>query len=260
MAYFCHKEGPCWNSKFPNEHSEFQNVGMRVTEEPFDGGCKAMRHEKLTYWVAILSLMAGPGLTGTDAMAQSALPGPSIQPSAPAETKLAAMPANPVSVVSIPNGPQDESYKLGSGDKLKLTVYGENDLGGECLVDGAGQVQLPLLGQIPAAGLSVHDFETAVGRKFVSERYLKDPKVSVEVENYRPFYIIGEVKSPGQYPYVNGMNALNAVALAGGYTYRADDKDVYIRKDGGAKEQEVPADQTTKISPGDIIRIDERIF
>ena len=102
MAYFCHKEGPCRNSKFSNEHSEFQNVGMRVTEQPFDGGCKAMRLEKLTYWVAILWLMAGLGLTGTDAMAQSALPGPSIQLSAPAETKLAAMPANPVSVVSIP--------------------------------------------------------------------------------------------------------------------------------------------------------------
>jgi protein involved in polysaccharide export with SLBB domain len=219
-----------------------------------------MRRNKLTHWGAILSLMASLGLSITDAVAQGVLPGPSIQPSIPVETKLAGMPANPLSVVSIPNGPQDESYKLGSGDKLKLTVYGENDLGSECLVDGAGQVQLPLLGQVPAAGLSVHDFETAVGRKFVSERYLKDPRVSVEVENYRPFYIIGEVKSPGQYPYVNGMNALNAVALAGGYTYRADDEDVYIRKDGSTKEQEAPADQTTKISPGDIIRIDERIF
>ena len=158
------------------------------------------------------------------------------------------------------SGPQDESYKLGSGDKLKLIVYGENDLGGEYLVDGAGQVQLPLLGQVRAAGLSVHDFEAAVGGKFVSEGYLKDPRVSVEVENYRPFYIIGEVKSPGQYPYVSGMNALNAVALAGGYTYRADDKDVYIRRNGSSKEQEVPADQTTKIDPGDIIRVDERIF
>jgi polysaccharide export outer membrane protein len=238
---------------------------MRVMKEPFDGRCKAMRHEKLTRWAAILSLLAGLVLTGTDAVAQGQLPGPSVAPSVSAETRLAAapanpVPANPVSVASVPNGPQDESYKLGSGDKLKLTVYGENDLGGEYLVDGAGQVQLPLLGQVPAAGMTVHDFETAVGSKFVSEGYLKDPRVSAEVENYRPFYIIGEVKSPGQYPYVNGMNALNAVALAGGYTYRADDKDVYIRRDGGAKEQEAPADQTTRIHPGDIIRIDERIF
>lgn len=233
---------------------------MRVMKEPFDGRCRAMRHEKLTHRAAILSLLAGLVLTGTDAVAQGQLPGPSVAPSVSAETRFAAAPANPVSVASVPGGPQDESYKLGSGDKLKLTVYGENDLGGEYLVDGAGQVQLPLLGQVPAAGMSVHDFETAVGSKFVSEGYLKDPRVSVEVENYRPFYIIGEVKSPGQYPYVNGMNALNAVAMAGGYTYRADDKDVYIRRDGGAKEQEAPADQTTRINPGDIIRIDERIF
>ena len=219
-----------------------------------------MRNGKLTYWVAILSLVAGVGFTATGAFAQGGLPGPSVQPSVPASAWVAATPRNPVSVAPASGGPQDESYKLGSGDKLKLVVYGENDLGGEYLVDGAGQVQLPLLGQIPAAGMSVHDFEAAVGSKFVSEGYLKDPRVSVEVENYRPFYIIGEVKSPGQYPYVNGMNALNAVALAGGYTYRADDKDVYIRRNGSSKEQEAPADQTTKINPGDIIRVDERIF
>jgi polysaccharide export outer membrane protein len=219
-----------------------------------------MRNRKLACWVAILSLVAGVGFTGTGALAQGGLPGPSVQPSVPASARVAATPPNPVSVAPVSGGPQDESYKLGSGDKLKLVVYGENDLGGEYLVDGAGQVQLPLLGQIPAAGMSVHDFEAAVGSKFVSEGYLKDPRVSVEVENYRPFYIIGEVKSPGQYPYVNGMNALNAVALAGGYTYRADDKDVYIRRNGSSKEQEAPADQTTKINPGDIIRVDERIF
>lgn len=219
-----------------------------------------MASKKLTHWVVVMSLLAGVGLTATGAVAQGGLPGPSIQPSVPASTRLAATPPGSPAVSAMPSGPQDESYKLGSGDKLKLIVYGENDLGGEYLVDGAGQVQLPLLGQVPAAGMSVHDFEAAVGTKFVSEGYLKDPRVSVEVENYRPFYIIGEVKSPGQYPYISGMNALNAVALAGGYTYRADDKDVYIRRNGSSKEQEVPADQTTKVNPGDIIRVDERIF
>ena len=219
-----------------------------------------MADRKLTHWVAVLSLVAGVGLTATGALAQAGLPGPSVQPSVPPSARLAATQPSSASVAAIAGGPQDESYKLGSGDKLKLVVYGENDLGGEYLVDGAGQVQLPLLGQVPAAGMTVHDFEAAVGGKFVSEGYLKDPRVSVEVENYRPFYIIGEVKSPGQYPYVNGMNALNAVALAGGYTYRADDKDVYIRRNGSSKEQEVPADQTTRINPGDIIRVDERIF
>jgi len=219
-----------------------------------------MRRAERTHRITILFLLAALVLDGADALAQGQLPGPTVAPSGSVEARLSAAPSNTAAVAAIPRGSQDASYKLGSGDKIKLTVYGENDLGGEYQVDGTGQVQLPLLGPVPAAGMTVHDFETAVGGKFVSEGYLKDPRVSVEVENYRPFYIIGEVKSPGQYPYVSGMNALNAVALAGGYTYRADDKDVYIRRDGTSKEQEAPADQSTKINPGDIIRVDERIF
>jgi len=157
-------------------------------------------------------------------------------------------------------GPQDENYKLGSGDKIKLVVYGEDDLGGEYLVDGSGQVQLPLLGQVPAAGMTIHQFVTSVTNLFVSEGYLNRPRISVEVENYRPFYIIGEVKTPGQYPYVSGMNALNAIALAGGYTYRADDTVVYVRRNGSTNEVKAPLDQNTKIGPGDILRVGERVF
>ena len=85
--------------------------------------------------------------------------------------------------------------------------------------------------------------------------YLKDPRVSVEVTNYRPFYIIGEVNKPGEYPYVNDMSVLNAVALAGGYTFRADNSSVYIRRNGELKETHYPADLTTKVVPGDIIRV-----
>jgi polysaccharide export outer membrane protein len=224
-----------------------------------------MRGRRFASGAAVLGLSVLIGLgvvTGVAAQGEiNGLPGPTVQPAKqPRRTRPAAISPNATPAAPISSGVQDESYKLGSGDKLKMTVYGENDLSGEYLVDGTGQVQLPLLGQVSAAGMSVHDFEAAVGSRFVSERYLKDPRVSVEVENYRPFYIIGEVKNPGQYPYVNGMNALNAVALAGGYTYRADDSDVYIRRNGSSKEVEAAANQTTKIDPGDIIRIDERIF
>ena len=117
------------------------------------------------------------------------------------------------------------AYELGSGDKVRITVFGETDLSGEYDVDGSGNVRLPLVGQVRAAGLSLHDFEAQIADT-LRHGYLRDPKVSVEVTAYRPFYIIGEVTKPGQYPYVNGMTALNAVALAGGYTYRADDSDV----------------------------------
>ena len=90
--------------------------------------------------------------------------------------------------------------------------------------------------------------------------YLINPRVSAEVTAYRPFFIIGEVNKPGQYPYVNAMNVVTAVALAGGYTYRADDSDVYVRRDGTTREVEKPADASTKIYPGDIIRVTERFF
>jgi protein involved in polysaccharide export with SLBB domain len=169
----------------------------------------------------------------------------------------------PVLAQGVPIGPlgagTDESYKLGTGDKIKITVFGQDDLGGEFLVDDTGYLRLPLIGQVKAAGLTVHQFEDAVIAK-LADGYLKDPRVSVEVTNYRPFYIIGEVNKPGEYPYVNGMNVLNAVALAGGYTYRADDTVVYVRRKGQQTEEKDPADQTTEIHPGDIVRIAERFF
>ena len=156
-------------------------------------------------------------------------------------------------------GNEQGTYKLGSGDKVRVIVFGEDDLGGEYVVDGSGYVRLPLIGQIKAGGLSVFDFEAEVAAK-LNNGYLKDAKISVEVVNYRPFYIIGEVNKPGEYPYVNDMNVLNAVALAGGYTFRADDTQVFIRRNGSTKEEQLPADQTTRVNPGDIIRVSERFF
>jgi polysaccharide export outer membrane protein len=206
-----------------------------------------------------LSSLAAPSAA---AQSMPTLPGPTYQPVPPSPSGQQAPVNTGTNIASLPAPTHivDEDYKLGSGDKIKIVVYTEDDLGGEFLVDGSGQVQLPLLGQMQAAGLSIRDFEASIVAKFVAEDYLKNPRISVEVENYRPFYIIGEVKTPGQYPYISGMNALNAVALAGGYTYRADDSEIYLRRNGSTQEVRLPADQSTKIGPGDIIRIDERIF
>lgn len=157
------------------------------------------------------------------------------------------------------NSNKDTDYHLGSGDKLRVIVYGEDDLGGEYEIDGTGLVRLPLIGQVQAGGLSVRQFEQEVKAK-LDQGYLKDARVSVEVTNYRPFYIIGEVNKPGEYPFVNGMNVITAVAMAGGYTYRADESDVYLRRNGSSGEESVPADPTTKINPGDIVRVPERFF
>lgn len=142
---------------------------------------------------------------------------------------------------------------------MRYNVFGQDDLNGEYVVDATGSVQLPLIGQVKAAGLTVGQFQNEVTAK-LANGFLVNPSVSIEVENYRPFYIMGEVKNPGQYPYVNGMSVLNAVALAGGYTFRANDSEVYIRRAGANKEIQYPADETTKIDPGDIVRVPERFF
>jgi polysaccharide export outer membrane protein len=169
-----------------------------------------------------------------------------------------AQSANPAALVPAASV-TDENYRLGTGDKLRITIYGEEDLSGHFLVDGSGQVQLPLIGQLKAAGLTIHEFTGELTTAY-QNGYLKDPKVSVEVENYRPFYIMGEVNKPGEYPYESGLNVLGAIALAGGYTYRADDTEVYVRRNGSSKEVTMPADASTKINPGDIVRVSERIF
>ncbi len=170
-----------------------------------------------------------------------------------------AVSAAPAPSPATPQTSFDDGYKLGSGDKLRVMVFGETDLGGEYVVDGAGFISLPLIGQLHAAGDTIHQFETEITGK-LKDGYLKDPRVSVEVINYRPFYIIGEIMKPGEYAYVNGMSVLNAVALAGGYTFRANERQVYIRRGGTGSEQPVTADQTTKIYPGDILRVAERFF
>ncbi|MCE9649105.1 MAG: polysaccharide export protein [Parvibaculum sp.] len=149
-------------------------------------------------------------------------------------------------------------YRLGSGDKLRVIVYGEQDLSGEFDVTGTGRVSLPLIGQVQAAGKTLDEFSQEVATE-LQKGYLTSPKVSVEVLNYRPFYIIGEVDKPGQYPYTNGMTVLNAVAVASGFTYRANQDRVFITRDG-AKETEYPASQSVHVLPGDIVRIPERFF
>lgn len=151
------------------------------------------------------------------------------------------------------------SYRLGAGDRVKVTVYGHQDLSGVFEIDGTGRMSLPLIQHVNAAGLTLAEFEAAVTGKLQPD-YLKNPRVSVEVLNYRPFYILGEVKSPGSYPYVNGMTVINAVAVAGGFTYRARTKKIIIVRRVGIEQRELSASQDTTVLPGDVIEIAERIF
>ncbi|WP_340647154.1 polysaccharide biosynthesis/export family protein [Phenylobacterium sp.] len=150
-------------------------------------------------------------------------------------------------------------YHLGSGDKVRVITFGEEALTGEFSIGGSGMVSLPLIGEVRAAGLSVSQFQSQVETK-LKEGYLKEPRVSVEVLNYRPFYILGEVEKPGTYPYTNGLTVLNAVATAQGFTYRANTKRVFIKRADGKGEEEFPLTTGTQVAPGDTIRVGERFF
>jgi polysaccharide export outer membrane protein len=163
-----------------------------------------------------------------------------------------AEPATPVPSIGA-------DYVLGAADKIRITVYGEPTLTGEYFVSSNGAVSLPLAGEVPAAGSTLGDFRGRVVSA-LQNGYLKDPKVSIEVLTFRPFYILGEVTKPGQYPYTTGLTVFNAVATAGGFTYRANTRRCLIKRALEAREKEVPLNAETTISPGDTIRIPERFF
>ena len=150
-------------------------------------------------------------------------------------------------------------YRLGSGDEVRVTVFGQADLSGEFAVDGTGNVSLPLVGNVAAGGKTLREFEQNIIRALKPD-YLKNPRVSVDVLNYRPFYIIGEVKKPGSYPYVSGMSVVNAVALAGGYTYRARENRLLIIRATDRDRTKQPANHDTAVLPGDVIEVPERFF
>ena len=152
----------------------------------------------------------------------------------------------------------ETTYTLGPGDRLKITVFGEEDLSGEFPVEGSGDMSFPLIGELKVKGLSLRALEKKLVEK-LGDGYLKSPKVSLEVLNYRPFYILGEVEEPGEYEYVSGMRLFNAVAMAGGYTHRARQNSAEITRTNPDMVIE-DADHATVILPGDIINIRERFF
>ena len=150
-------------------------------------------------------------------------------------------------------------YHLGPADKLRITVFGEEALTGEFTISGSGRLSLPLIGEVQAEGLSVTQLQERIAEA-LRQGFINDPRVNAEVMNYRPFYILGEVSKPGEYPYTIGLTVLNAVATAEGFTYRADTRRVYIKRADGAFEQAYPLTTATQVAPGDTIRIGERFF
>ena len=150
-------------------------------------------------------------------------------------------------------------YKLGIGDKLKITVFGEDNLSGEFDVGARGSVSLPLVGDIEAIGLSLPKFRDGMAAR-LSEGYLKDPRITVEVLNYRGFFVHGEVRSGGEFKYKAGLKIRDAIAMAGGFSYRANEGYFYLMREGFSKRAKVSLPTNMAVLPGDNIRIPERFF
>jgi polysaccharide export outer membrane protein len=160
---------------------------------------------------------------------------------------------------SVPSQPSPGDYVLGPNDRVRLKVYGEPDIGGEYEIDNTGQISVPLAGHIGAAGLTTKQLERAIAAA-LAKGIVRDPRVNVEVALYRPYYILGEVKKSGEYPYRLGLTVLDAVASAGGFTYRANEGKVFVRRAGSTAEETYSLDTPILVYPGDNIRVPERFF
>jgi len=155
-----------------------------------------------------------------------------------------------------PPGP----YRLGVGENVRVITFGEERLTGQFRVNDRGDIAIPLLGTIPASGLTTTELEQSIAKQLSAKKVLLNPSVSVEVLQYRPVFILGEVAKPGEYPYQPGMTVLTAVAIAGGFTYRAETgyASILRKGDGHAVEGRVP--RGMGVRPGDVIDIFERYF
>jgi len=165
----------------------------------------------------------------------------------------------PQAAASAQQAPGAGTYVLGPNDRVRVKVYGEGDITGEYEVDSTGQISVPLAGHVRAAGLTTKQLEKAI-TSALAKGIVRDPRVNVEVALYRPYYILGEVKKGGEYPYRLGLTVMDAVASAGGFTYRANEGKVFLRRSGSGAEEVYSMDAPVAVFPGDNIRVPERFF
>jgi len=190
---------------------------------------------------------------------RAAQPAVIAQPGIVAQPLAEPMAPQPIMPQAVAMGPEDTGYGLDSGDKLRVVVFGQDGLSASYSVDTSGNITMPLIGAVSARGRTPAQLQAAIAAK-LRQGYVREPHVAVEVEAYRPFFILGEVTLPGQYPYVANMTVETAVAIAGGYTPRAQKQQIEIsRQVHGLTEKRVVS-PNYPVSPGDTIKITERWF
>ena len=184
---------------------------------------------------------------------------PATYATAPAYARAAVAPQAAPVQAAYAYAPHDEPYRLDAGDRLRIVIYGQEGLTNTYAVDAGGSITMPLIGAVRARGLTPAELAASVTAQ-LKKGYLREPYVAAEVESYRPFFILGEVAAPGQYPYVPNMTVESAVAIAGGFTPRAQRGSVKLTRssEGGTAQAQVPPG--TMLKPGDTIVIGERWF
>lgn len=191
----------------------------------------------MRWWLLLgLLLLAAPGLRAQDA-------GQSFNPSLAEIESIGA----------------ESPYQLGAGDRISVEVFNHPDLSGEFSLDGKGRFSMPLIGMVGAEGLTPAQLENLLVSRLKPD-YLVNPRVYVRVLSYRPYYLIGEALSTGAFPYIAGMTYLRAVAVAGGFSYRAKQDYVYVIRADDPEQEEIKLDVDELVQPGDIIRVAERLF
>ena len=152
------------------------------------------------------------------------------------------------------------AYGLAAGDKVRLTTFGFEEFSGEFMVAADNSLAVPMLGAVPVRGVTPDQLERNLEKTLADRQLIRNPRVSVEVTKYRPYYIAGEVNRPGKYDFASGLTVMQAVADAGSFTYRAKKSMVFIKREGALQEVAVPVTAAAPVMPGDTIRVVERYF
>jgi polysaccharide export outer membrane protein len=153
----------------------------------------------------------------------------------------------------------EPAYTLDAGDRLRISVFGQDGLTNSYAVDAAGYITMPLIGPVPARGLTPEQLSQSITER-LRQGYIREPHVTLEIEAYRPFFVLGEVGAPGQYPYVPNMTAETAIAIAGGFGPRADRSKISITRNAGGQSVKGSVPLTYPLRPGDTLRVNERWF
>ena len=234
------------------------------------GGCARQPLPQLAMAAPAPAVVVPAPAAGIDTMIYGPMATPVVRAPAPVPVAGRGLVSGPDVVVAAPQvavvnpaayaAPlRDKAYTLDAGDRLRVVVFGQDGLSNSYVVDASGHIAMPLIGSVPARGLTTDELSIRIADK-LRQGFIREPHVAVEVEAYRPFFILGEVTQPGQYPYVADMTVETAVAIAGGFGPRAFRKTVMLTRLINGQQVRFTVPSNYPLRPGDTVNVQERWF